>query len=138
MSFELLSWLISPVDLPGSLNFFHAGTSLMWNGTLVTTGGRVMAVSATADSLEAVKLAYTGVSMVSFEGMFYRRDVAHRLILKSPFGDIDAYAVLGRCDDKNRISCCQLGGSGPRGIGVLRVAMHSYHVFAVWLVGAHS
>src|ERR1700735_81440 len=64
MSFELLSWLISPVDLPGSLNFFHAGTSLMWNGTLVTTGGRVMTVSATADSLEAVKLAYTGVSMV--------------------------------------------------------------------------
>jgi len=48
-----------------------------------------MAVSATADSLEeAVKLAYTGVSMVSFEGMFYRRDIAHRLVLRSPFGGL--------------------------------------------------
>jgi hypothetical protein len=85
----------------------------MLNGTLVTAGGRVMAVSATADSLEdAVKLAYTGVSMVSFEGMFYRRDIAHRLVLKSPFGEIDAYAVSGHCDDKDGISCCQLGGSG--------------------------
>jgi phosphoribosylamine--glycine ligase/phosphoribosylformylglycinamidine cyclo-ligase len=55
----------------------------MENGTLVTSGGRVMAVSATADSLEeAIKLAYTGVSMVSFKGMIYRRDIAHRFVLQ--------------------------------------------------------
>jgi phosphoribosylamine--glycine ligase / phosphoribosylformylglycinamidine cyclo-ligase len=49
------------------------------DGTLVTSGGRVIAVSATADSLEdAVKLAYRGIATVKFEGMFYRRDIAHR------------------------------------------------------------
>lgn len=38
-----------------------------------------MAVSATADTLEdAVKLAYTGVQHIEFEGMFYRKDIAHR------------------------------------------------------------
>jgi phosphoribosylamine--glycine ligase/phosphoribosylformylglycinamidine cyclo-ligase len=79
----MIHWLIHSADLPGSLNFFHAGTSLLGDGSLVTSGGRVMAVSATADSLsEAVKLAYTGASMVNFEGMFYRRDIAHRLVLQ--------------------------------------------------------
>ncbi|KAE8448661.1 hypothetical protein EG329_009086 [Mollisiaceae sp. DMI_Dod_QoI] len=68
-------------DLLKSLNFFHAGTKLVENGKLVTAGGRVMAVSAVADSLEeAVKLAYTGVSMVNFEGMYCRRDIAHRAL----------------------------------------------------------
>ena len=40
------------------------------NGKLVTAGGRVMAVSSVASRLEeAVKLAYKGVEMVSFDGM---------------------------------------------------------------------
>lgn len=82
LPFEIIRWLTYPADLPGSLNFFHAGTSLLGDGSLVTSGGRVMAVLATADSLEeAVKLAYTGASMVHFEGMFYRRDIAYRLVL---------------------------------------------------------
>ncbi|KAL3421714.1 phosphoribosylamine-glycine ligase [Phlyctema vagabunda] len=66
-----------------ALHFFHAGTKLREDGTLVTAGGRVIAVSATADSLEdAVKLAYEGVGMIEFEGMFYRRDIAHRALPK--------------------------------------------------------
>lgn len=65
-------------DILGNLNFFHAGTKLV-DGEWRTSGGRVMAVSATADTLkEAVELAYEGVSMVHFEGMFYRRDIARR------------------------------------------------------------
>ncbi len=49
------------------------------NGELVTAGGRAMAVQATAGSLEeAVKLAYKGVWMVRFEGMYFRRDIACR------------------------------------------------------------
>jgi hypothetical protein len=68
-------------DLKEDLHFFHTGTSLLPNGDLVTSGGRVIAVSATADSLEqAVKLAYRGVSMVEFDDMFYRRDIAHRSV----------------------------------------------------------
>lgn len=69
----------SQIEPAGQLNFFHAGTALREDGKLVTSRGRVIAVSATADSLEnAVKLAYQGVTTVKFDGMFYRRDIAHR------------------------------------------------------------
>ncbi|KAE9365255.1 phosphoribosylamine--glycine ligase [Stipitochalara longipes BDJ] len=62
-----------------SINFFHAGTKLMQNGSIVTAGGRVMAISTTEETLEsAVKLAYKGVEAVHFDGMFYRKDIAYR------------------------------------------------------------
>ncbi|MCJ1462500.1 hypothetical protein MMC07_001102 [Pseudocyphellaria aurata] len=61
-----------------SLNLFHAGTSIK-DGTLKTSGGRVIAVSATADTLEtALKAAYAGVSTVHFENIFFRKDIGHR------------------------------------------------------------
>ncbi|KAK0105376.1 hypothetical protein ONS95_004248 [Cadophora gregata] len=65
----------------GNITFFHAGTKLREDGDLLTSGGRVIAVSATADSLEeAVKRAYQGVSMVEFEGMHFRKDIAYRAL----------------------------------------------------------
>ena len=43
---------------------------------LKTSGGRVVAVSAYADSFdEAWKKAYKGIDAVCFEGMFYRKDI---------------------------------------------------------------
>ena len=43
---------------------------------LKTSGGRVVAVSAYADSFdEAWKKAYKGIEAVCFEGMFYRKDI---------------------------------------------------------------
>lgn len=61
-----------------SIFIFHAGTALVDN-RLVTAGGRVLAVTATADTLEdAVKAAYKGLERVSFDGMHYRKDIAHR------------------------------------------------------------
>jgi phosphoribosylamine--glycine ligase/phosphoribosylformylglycinamidine cyclo-ligase len=59
---------------------FHCGTSL--NGDeLVTTGGRVLAVSAAAPSLEEALLSvYTAIDKISFEGMVYRRDIAYRAL----------------------------------------------------------
>jgi phosphoribosylamine-glycine ligase len=63
----------------GELRFFHAGTALRENGDLVTAGGRVIAVSAVADSLEqAVGLAYQGVASIEFKDMHYRKDIACR------------------------------------------------------------
>ncbi|TVY38208.1 Bifunctional purine biosynthetic protein [Lachnellula subtilissima] len=63
----------------GGVLFFHTGTSLEDDGTLVTAGGRVLAVSATASTLEhAVGDAYQGVSTVKFKGMHYRTDIAYR------------------------------------------------------------
>lgn len=55
---------------------FHAGTSRDTNGQLVTSGGRVLAVSALGDDLDAaVTKAYAGISQIYFEGMHFRRDI---------------------------------------------------------------
>jgi hypothetical protein len=68
-------------DPDEDIQFFHSGTKKLLNGDFVTSGGRVMGVSATANSLEqAVKRAYHGVQMVEFDGMFYRRDIARRSV----------------------------------------------------------
>ncbi|RCI02573.1 Bifunctional purine biosynthetic protein ade1 [Rhizopus stolonifer] len=57
---------------------FHAGTTIK-NDQLVTDGGRVLTVTAVAETLrEAVDKAYTGVKSVQFENMYYRNDIAHR------------------------------------------------------------
>ncbi|OJJ97333.1 hypothetical protein ASPACDRAFT_124276 [Aspergillus aculeatus ATCC 16872] len=67
--------LDSPTE--GTL-IFHAGTNLV-NGELQTAGGRVIASTATASSLEeAVRKSYEGISTIHFEDMFYRKDIAHR------------------------------------------------------------
>ena len=57
---------------------FHAGTSTI-NGKTVTSGGRVLCVSAYAPTLQqALDAAYAGVENISFEGKVFRRDIAHR------------------------------------------------------------
>jgi phosphoribosylamine---glycine ligase len=57
---------------------FHAGTAMV-DGKLVTAGGRVLSVVARGATLqEAVQRAYEGVSLISFEGMQYRKDIAWR------------------------------------------------------------
>lgn len=57
---------------------FHAGTALQ-DGKLVTAGGRVLSVAALGATLQdAVARAYDAASRISFEGMHYRRDIAHR------------------------------------------------------------
>lgn len=70
---------ISGLDVAGKLEnitIFHAGTATNENGDFVTSGGRVLGVTATADSLEeALKRAYEAVSKISFEGMQFRRDI---------------------------------------------------------------
>jgi phosphoribosylamine--glycine ligase len=62
--------------MPG-VKVFHAGTAVREDGALVTSGGRVLDVTALAPTLrEARVLAYEAVSKISFEGMFYRSDIA--------------------------------------------------------------
>lgn len=64
--------------LSGDLLVFHAGTKLA-EGQIVTSGGRVLTVSARGDDLEtAVTRAYTGVSRIHFEGAHYRKDIGRR------------------------------------------------------------
>ncbi|KAJ3324455.1 hypothetical protein HDV06_006866 [Boothiomyces sp. JEL0866] len=62
------------------VTIFHAGTALKDN-VLVTAGGRVLSVTAVADSLlDAIKLANEHVAQVKFEGIHYRTDIGHRAI----------------------------------------------------------
>lgn len=57
---------------------FHAGTRRVGD-ILQSTGGRVLSVAAYGESLEqAVQYAYDGVAAVSFEGMYFRKDIAAR------------------------------------------------------------
>lgn len=57
-------------------NVFHAGTACQ-NGEIVTSGGRVLGVSAQADDLAAaVKKAYAGIEKIHFDGCYHRNDIA--------------------------------------------------------------
>ena len=59
----------------GSIQVFHAGTAEK-DGRIVTNGGRVLGVTATAKSLPAaVDQAYQAVDKIHFEGMQYRSDI---------------------------------------------------------------
>lgn len=54
---------------------FHAGT-IEKNGDIVTSGGRVLGVTALADDLDdALDIAYKNVDLIQFEGKQYRKDI---------------------------------------------------------------
>nr|WP_059001825.1 phosphoribosylamine--glycine ligase [Leptolyngbya sp. NIES-2104] len=58
---------------------FHAGTQLK-NDQLITEGGRVFGVTAIADTFnQSIEAAYRAVDRIQFEGMYYRRDIGHRV-----------------------------------------------------------
>jgi phosphoribosylamine--glycine ligase len=60
---------------------FHAGTGLNKNGDIITSGGRVLGVTALGSDIKAAKAnAYDAVSKISFEGMHYRKDIGDRAI----------------------------------------------------------
>jgi phosphoribosylamine--glycine ligase len=72
-----------PVSGLGSLDpgvvAFHAGTrtDVGPSGEVVTNGGRVVAVAALGESIEAARArAYANVERVGFEGAHYRKDIA--------------------------------------------------------------
>ena len=59
---------------------FHAGTAER-KGKIVTNGGRVLGVVGRgADISSAVRAAYAAAEKISFEGMYYRKDIAHRAL----------------------------------------------------------
>jgi len=60
---------------------FHAGTALNADAVVVTAGGRVLCATALGDSVrEAQKSAYELAQQISWEGMFYRKDIGFRAI----------------------------------------------------------
>ncbi|MEE4278267.1 MAG: phosphoribosylamine--glycine ligase [Halieaceae bacterium] len=59
---------------------FHAGTGLD-DGRVVTTGGRVLCVTALGEDIAAAQAAaYAGIEGISWAGMQYRRDIGWRAL----------------------------------------------------------
>jgi len=62
---------------------FHAGTSLE-DGQLVTSGGRVLGVTARAKELAAaVDHAYRALEAIHFDGIYFRKDIAARALSRT-------------------------------------------------------
>ena len=69
-------------QLPGcaDVTVYHAGTALK-DGKLVTNGGRVLGVTATADTLpEALKKAYAASENIHFDKLHKRSDIGARAL----------------------------------------------------------
>ena len=64
----------------GDAMVFHAGTTEK-DGQILTSGGRVLCVTALADSVkQAQQKAYQAASPIAFDGMQMRRDIGYRAI----------------------------------------------------------
>ena len=68
-------------DVPDGVTVFHCGTSPDASAGTLTSGGRVLSVTACGDTLrDAVDLAYQGVCSIHFDGCQFRRDIAARAL----------------------------------------------------------
>ena len=76
-----ITGLAAGAQVPG-VQVFHSGSTQV--GTqILTAGGRVLGVTAVAGSLEeALSRAYQALGEIHFEGMYFRRDIGHRLLKK--------------------------------------------------------
>ena len=73
-----------PIQLPNTktndIQVFHSGTSTNEFGNLITNGGRVLSVVAQGNSFDEVfDKAYSALNDISFEGIFYRKDIGHQV-----------------------------------------------------------
>ncbi len=71
---------IDDADAMQDVKVFHSGTKMV-DGKLVTDGGRVLGVTALGDTIaQAQKRAYEAMAKIHFDGIYYRRDIAHQAI----------------------------------------------------------
>jgi phosphoribosylamine---glycine ligase len=71
---------ISGLDTVSGSTVFHAGTKRLEDGSVVTNGGRVMAFTSLADSMDAaLEKSYANINKVCFEGMNFRKDIGFDL-----------------------------------------------------------
>ena len=79
-SYEKGKVMTLPETTPANVTIIHAGDKLV-DGKLVTSGGRVLGVTATAPTLaEALKDAYAATETIEFEGKYMRRDIGQRAL----------------------------------------------------------
>ncbi len=66
---------------PASSIVFHAGTKREADGRLLTSGGRVLAVTSYgSDITDALGHSYEALGRISFDGMNYRSDIGRDLM----------------------------------------------------------
>lgn len=71
---------VEQADAMDDVKVFHAGTRTV-GGQTVTSGGRVLGVTALGQTIAAAKArAYQAVEKISWEGCYYRRDIADKAI----------------------------------------------------------
>ena len=72
--------VITGIDTVEGSILFHAGTKVTDDGQLVTSGGRVIAVSSYGNTKEeALATSFANVSRINFDGKYFRRDIGFDL-----------------------------------------------------------
>lgn len=67
--------VISGLEQESESIIFHAGTREK-EGQVLTAGGRVLAITSLADNFkDALKISYSRIEKISFENMYYRKDI---------------------------------------------------------------
>jgi phosphoribosylamine--glycine ligase len=65
-------------DFGDDVVVFHAGTKMV-DGGIVTSGGRVLGVTACANDLNrSIDKAYDVVKQIHFEGAYFRKDIGKK------------------------------------------------------------
>ena len=76
---DIISGLDNASD--SDLKVFHAGTALNDAGEVITSGGRVLCITALGDTVSAAqKRAYEGLKLVTWEQAYFRTDIGHRAV----------------------------------------------------------
>ena len=70
------------IDIPADIKpYVYVAGAVKKDGRLLTSGGRVLGVTATADTLsDAVKTAYERVEKISFKNSYYRKDIGKKAL----------------------------------------------------------
>ena len=79
-SYEKGKPITLPAQWPEGVRCYHAGDRLE-NGQLLTSGGRVLGITATAPTLaQALDKAYAAAGLVQFEKQYMRHDIGQRAL----------------------------------------------------------
>ena len=78
---------LTDIDRHNGVTVLHAGTKLV-NDSILTNGGRVLGVTASASSVNAARsIVYDAIQKIHFDGMHYRQDIAAQANRVTATGD---------------------------------------------------
>jgi phosphoribosylamine--glycine ligase len=69
-------FVMSNFEEASGSKLYHAGTKISENNVIISNGGRVLAITSLADTIqEAVKISRENAEKIEFENKYYRRDI---------------------------------------------------------------